>query len=97
MEVFENEGENKYACYDNTVLVVPDDTKEKYESAEVWKLFKNIVEESEATGIKKINADNTPASVTADERIYDLQGRRLDMMPENGTLYIKGGKKYLGK
>jgi len=30
----------------------------------------------------------------SDDRIYDLQGRRLDIMPENGV-YIRGGKKYL--
>jgi len=32
----------------------------------------------------------------SDDRIYDLQGRRLDIMPEKGTLYIREGKKYLG-
>jgi len=95
-EVFENEGENEYACYENTVLVVPDGAKEKYQSAEVWKLFKNIVEESDVTGINEINAESTPASVTKDDRIYDLQGRKLDNKPENGILYIKGGKKHLG-
>jgi len=94
-ETFESLGENRSVCYDNTVVVVPDGTKEIYESAEVWKLFKNIVEESKVTGINEINADNTPASATTDDRIYDLQGRRLDITPENGV-YIRGGKKYLG-
>jgi len=93
--VFINEGGNRYDCYEHTVLVVPDGAKEKYQSAEVWKLFKNIVEESEVTGINEINADSPSSSVSAEDRIYDLQGRRLDIMPENGV-YIRGGKKYLG-
>jgi len=84
---------NGYVCYDNTVLVVPDGTEEKYRST-TWGLFKNIVEEREITGINEINAENIPTSVTTDERIYDLQGRRLDVKPENGV-YIRGGKKII--
>jgi len=78
----------------HSVLVVPDGCKVLYESAYPWSLFRNIVEKS-TTGIKSVTSDNIPTSVTTDERIYDLQGRRLDMMPDNGV-YIKGGKKYLG-
>jgi len=81
-----------YVLCDHAILVVPDGAKEKYKAAKTWKIFKNIVEESEVTGINEINADNTPA--TENDKIYDLQGRRLDMIPENG-MYIKGGKKYL--
>jgi len=76
---------------DYAVLVVPDGSKEAYLAIDPWNDFKTILTKSEVTGIKEINA---PASVTTDDRIYDLQGRRLDMKPENG-LYIKGGKKYL--
>jgi len=80
----------------HAVLVVPDGSKETYLATGTWNEFKTIITESEVTGINEIEADNTPASATTDEKIYDLQGRRLDMIPENGVLYIKDGKKYLG-
>jgi len=87
---------DKAPLYNHTILVVPNGSVEAYQTTYPWSNFKNIISESEVGGINEINADNTPASVTADDRIYDLQGRRLDMKPENGTLYIKGGKIYLG-
>jgi len=84
----------KDSLYNHTILVVPDGSVNAYQKTAPWSNFKNIMSESDVTGIKEVNADNTPASATADEKIYDLQGRRLYMKPEKG-LYIKGGKKYL--
>jgi len=85
-----------YEMYEKTILVVPDGSKVKYQENYPWSLFKNVMTESEVTGINEINADNTPASVTTDDRIYDLQGRRLDTVPGDGILYIKDGRKYFG-
>ena len=41
------------------------------------------------TGINTINSDNT-----GDNRIFDLQGRQLQSVPEHG-IYIQNGKKYV--
>ena len=43
------------------------------------------------TGIKGV-----VESVSADEKIYDLQGRRVNGQPQSG-IYIKGGKKVIIK
>jgi len=92
--IFLDEYEPDY-IYNHTILVVPDGSKEAYEKTSSWSNFLNIMTNSEVTGINEINAADTQNSVTTDERIYDLQGRRLNVMPKNGV-YIKGRKKYIG-
>jgi len=89
--MYENEGDS--TIYNNTILVVPDGSKEAYQTTYPWSLFKNIMTESEVSGIKSINAGSKNSA--ADEKVFDLQGRRLNANPENGV-YIKGRKKYSG-
>ncbi len=48
-----------------------------------------IIKKAVDTGISTINTDQP-----ADNRIFDLQGRELNRVPESG-IYIQNGKKYV--
>ena len=48
-----------------------------------------IIKKAVDTGISTINTDQP-----ADNRIFDLQGRELNCVPESG-IYIQNGKKYV--
>lgn len=52
-----------------------------------------VVGEGEATGIENIHVI-TEGNASANQGIYDLQGRRLSAEPAHG-IYIKNGKKYV--
>ena len=75
----------------NATLYVPAGSAEKYRAAEGWSKFESIVE-MEATGISHVPA----AGSNSEERLYDLQGRRLKAAPQRG-MYIRNGRKYVVK
>ena len=68
------------------VLYVPIGTKELYEAADGWKLFKNIVEmdHEDSEGIVTVE------KLFAAEKYYDLHGRTV-LRPNRG-IYVKEGK-----
>lgn len=68
-------------------LVVPKGLVGKYSTADVWKEFGNIIDES-ADGVENIYVD-----APHDNIMYDLQGRPAKRT-ENG-IYILNGKKIL--
>ena len=85
-DVFDCDRDRKY-LYETATLFVPIGTKEKYQSTDGWKQFKNIVEG---------NASNINAEIIEeimDCPIYDLNGRLLDQ-PQKG-INIIGGKKLI--
>lgn len=71
----------------NMTLVVPKGLVGKYSTADVWKEFGNIIDES-ADGMENIYVD-----APHDNIMYDLQGRPVKRT-ENG-IYILNGKKIL--
>ena len=75
----------------NATLYVPAGSAVKYRAAEGWSKFESIVE-MEATGISHVPA----AGSNNEERLYDLQGRRLKAAPQRG-MYIRNGRKYVVK
>ena len=72
-------------------LVVPDNTSAYYATADVWKDFGTIVEES-------VQGIDTPTILSPSDKsnsIYDLMGRRVTNTRPG--IYIKAGKKILVK
>ncbi|MDR1373208.1 MAG: leucine-rich repeat domain-containing protein [Dysgonamonadaceae bacterium] len=67
----------------SATLIVPDGTKELYQSADVWKEFGTIIEKSE-TAIE--NVADTPANPIG---YYNLQGQQLTCEPEYGVYIIR--------
>lgn len=63
------------------------------QSARVRSVTIKVVGEGEATGIENIHVI-TDGNASANQGIYDLQGRRLSAEPAHG-IYIKNGKKYV--
>lgn len=79
-----------YRTQDNATLYVPIGSKEKYEHAAGWKLFKNI-EEMDFSAINSVLKEKED-----DEMYYNLSGLRLQSIPNKG-LYIYNGKKLYAK
>ena len=79
------------------MLYVPKGCKEKYEATNGWMQFKKI-EEMETMGICDAPRLNDKGKMINDKRggVYDLQGRRLTLKPENGV-YIENGRKRVVK
>ena len=82
--------------YESSTLYVPKGTKSKYELAEGWKNFSNIVE-GDPTGITAI-----PAPPKADYNVYNLRGQKiqshatsLEGLPKG--VYIINGRKVIVK
>lgn len=71
--------------FNNATLYVPKGTKVKYQEADVWKNFKNIVE-FEPSGIDDIVADEDKQ-----RKIYSISGIRLKR-PQKGLNIINGKK-----
>ena len=71
--------------FDQTTLCVPKGTKVKYQEADVWKNFKNIVE-FDPTGIDDITVDED-----GQQTIYSISGIRLKR-PQKGLNIINGKK-----
>lgn len=49
-----------------------------------------------AKGELVAHIQSTPSAISPASAIYDLQGRKLPATPAHG-IYLKDGKKYLGK
>ena len=71
--------------FNNATLYVPKGTKVKYQEADVWKNFKNIVE-FEPSGIDDIVADEDKQ-----RKIFSISGIRLKR-PQKGLNIINGKK-----
>lgn len=82
--VFFNDTDTVYT-FDQATLCVPKGTKVKYQEADVWKNFKNIVE-FDPTGIDDITVDED-----AQQTIYSISGVRLKN-PQKGLNIINGKK-----
>lgn len=76
--------------YQNATLYVPQEALKAYQTAEMWKEFKNIVGIN-LTGIANVNV----ADKNTEEVYYDINGRRLNA-PIKG-LNIVNGKKLMMK
>ena len=96
-EPFDCEQFDYLGLYDRATLYVPKGCKEKYEATDGWKQFKKI-EEMETMGICDAPRLNDKGKMINDKRggVYDLQGRRLTLKPENGV-YIENGRKRVVK
>ena len=88
---FNNEIMFDQNIYDNTILYVPNGTKDAYKTTNYWCNFKNIEEDKVNTGI-----DNIVSDINANDMMYDLQGRRV-FAPIKGQIYIQNGKKMIAK
>ena len=74
-------------------LHVPIGSKEKYEVADVWKVFLNIVEDL-PTGI--VSIDNSQLTIDNDVW-HTLNGTPLNGTPTKAGVYIVNGKKVVIK
>ena len=82
-----------YVPTNTCMLHVPVGSKVKYEAADVWKSFLNIVEDL-PTGI--VSIDNS--QLTIDNGVwYTLNGVRLNGKPTIPGIYIVNGKKVVIK
>ena len=72
-------------------LYVPASSISAYKNAEGWKEWKNIkaIEDGVTTGLR-----NVVDGKTADERMYNLKGQRINGLNAQKGIYIKNGKKY---
>ena len=77
-------------------LYVPYGTKEKYQNADGWKEFTNIIEMDETAGIESLTSDS---SLKGEEsgNIYSLDGRKVSNSGLSKGIYIKNGKKVVIK
>lgn len=76
--------------YRNATVYVPVGSLSRYQNADVWKKFWNIVE-FDPTGIEGITVDDTQAPV------YNIKGVRVSDNTENlpAGIYIRNGKKFV--
>ena len=75
-----------------TTLVVPDGCREKYMKKSLWRFAKEIIEESELSGIKDAEADgNGTRAPQTDDRSFRLDGR-LAQPGERGIVVHEGRK-----
>lgn len=80
--------------YNTATLYVPFGTKAEYENRSPWKYFKNIVETDDLplqtlpTGIT-----NSQCAPIGSHRIYTLDGKELNAVPERKGIYIVNGRK----
>ena len=72
-------------------LYVPASSISAYKNAEGWKEWKNIkaIEDGVTTGLRYVVDEKT-----ADERMYNLNGQRINRLNAPKGIYIKNGKKY---
>ena len=72
-------------------LYVPASAISAYKTADQWKEWKNIkaIEDGVTTGLR-----NVVDGKTADERMYNLNGQRINRLNAPKGIYIKNGKKY---
>lgn len=78
---------NSFLDMKQTTLYVPEHLVAQYKASSLWKGFKAILPlPDDFQGIGKVHEHS------AEDVIYDLQGRRLTKAPEKG-IYIKNGRK----
>jgi hypothetical protein len=77
--------------FDECKLYVPFGTKEKYEQAEGWKLFKHIIEMENPDGINEIQADVNRGNTA----VFTISGQRVTTLRKG--LYIVNGRKVVVK
>ena len=72
-------------------LYVPASAISAYKTADQWKEWKNIkaIEDGVTTGLRYVVDEKT-----ADERMYNLNGQRINGLNAPKGIYIKNGKKY---
>jgi len=72
-------------------LYVPASAISAYKAADQWKEWKNIkaIEDGVTTGLRNVVDEKT-----ADERMYNLNGQRINGLNAPKGIYIKNGKKY---
>ena len=72
-------------------LYVPASAISAYKTADQWKEWKNIkaIEDGVTTGLRNVVDEKT-----ADERMYNLNGQRINRLNAPKGIYIKNGKKY---
>lgn len=72
-------------------LYVPASAISAYKTADQWKEWKNIkaIEDGVTTGLRNVVDEKT-----ADERMYNLNGQRINGLNAPKGIYIKNGKKY---
>ena len=83
--------------YANATLYVPDGAISSYQTADGWKMFKNIEVD---TAVDPVFKDNKDSNNIGDAVIYDITGRRLkaeSIELLNPGLYIINDRKYLIK
>lgn len=80
--------EHAFDFIEEQTLHVPYGTKEIYKSTDYWWRFSNIEEDENVNSI-----DNVTVDTDEDNRIFDLQGRRV-ISPMKG-IYIHNGKKII--
>ena len=83
----------QYVPKSTCTLHVPIGSKEKYEVANVWKEFLNIVEDL-PTGI--VSIDNSQ-SIIDNDVWFTINGTRLNGKPTKAGIYIVNGKKVVIK
>jgi hypothetical protein len=72
-------------------LYVPASSISAYKAADEWKYWQNIkaIEDGASTGLDKITDDKAD-----DDKIYNLNGQRINGLNAPKGIYIKNGKKY---
>ena len=72
-------------------LYVPASSISAYKAADEWKYWQNIkaIEDGASTGLDKIADDKAD-----DDKIYNLNGQRINGLNAQKGIYIKNGKKY---
>ena len=85
------------SVFNNATLYVPDGAISSYQTADGWKMFKNIEVD---TAVDPVFKDNKDSNNIGDAVIYDITGRRLkaeSIELLNPGLYIINDRKYLIK
>ena len=91
-EEIEKYGRWSHELLGQTTLVVPDGCREKYMKKSLWRFAKEIIEESELSGIKDAEADgNGTRAPQTDDRSFRLDGR-LAQPGERGIVVREGRK-----
>ncbi|MDE6417377.1 MAG: leucine-rich repeat domain-containing protein [Duncaniella sp.] len=78
--------------YQKAIVYIPEGTKDLYATTPGWSNFINLVEVPAMGGVEEIGID----VISAKQKVYDLQGRRVESL-HPGQVYIRGGKKFIGK
>ena len=74
-------------------VYVPRGTYDLYYQSIGWRYFNTFVETDEVPSTAITNVTASPQN-DGDDTIYDLMGRKV-VHPIKGSIYIKGGKKYI--